>query len=326
MDQHSLADALIGKSGFVGSQLAAQHDFAAQFNRANIGQAAGHSFGTLACAAAPGSMFAANRDPDGDADAIDAVIAALSGVRARRVVLISTIAVLARFDGQDTEETDAFQTETPYGLNRRRLEVFCADRFESCLILRLPALFGPGLRKNFIFDILNPVPAMLTGDRMAQILDILPGSLGAAMTRLYDLDTERGLHVVDRDRIAALPERVALEAALIDSGFSARAFTNPESTFQYYNLTKLWEDISRGLEAGAGLLHIAPEPLRAGDVHLTLTGQAMAPNSAPIHQEDMHTRHAELWGRGGPYSAGADQVLAGLRRFFALESGLGDAP
>lgn len=318
-----MTDALIGSTGFVGSQLARQHNFEAQFHRTNVTAAEGRTFGTLVCAAAPGSMFTANRHPEADAAAIDAVISALSGMRARRMVLVSTIAVLARFDGRDTEDTCAFQTETPYGVNRRRLEVFCQDHFESCLVVRLPALFGPGLRKNFIFDILNLVPAMLTGDRLTQIVEALPAALAAEMKGLYDLDKSLGLYVVDRQRVAALAERANLEAALIESGLSARAFTNPHSTFQYYDMTRLWGDITRSLEAELGILHIAPEPLRAGAIHLALTGQVMAPNAAALHHEDMHTRNAGLWGRKGPYTASAEEVLADLQRFVALEGGAG---
>lgn len=321
MAQNDFPDALIGKTGFVGGILAAQHDFPAQFNRANIHQADGQNFGTVVCAAAPGSMFAANRDPEGDAAAIDAVISALSGIKATRVVLISTIAVLAKFDGQDSENTTEFQALTPYGQNRRRLEAFCADHFDTSLILRLPALYGPGLRKNFIFDIMNPVPAMLTADRMAQIADVLPAALRDSMSGLYDNDPNLGLYMVNRPKIAALPERATLENALIEAGFSARAFTNPDSTFQYYDMTQLWSDICRAAEAGIDLLHLAPAPLRAGDVHAHLTGQTMAPNNANVHHEDMHSLHGGLWEQTGPYIAAPDQVLAGLGAFYAAERG-----
>ena len=102
-------------------------------------------------------MFTANRDPDRDRAAIEALTDRLDGVTARRFVLISSIAVLADFAGRDVEGTDAFQEDLAYGRHRRALEAFCEDRFDNCLVVRLPALFGPGLRKNFIFDLMNPV-------------------------------------------------------------------------------------------------------------------------------------------------------------------------
>ena len=42
-----------------------------------------------------------------------------------------------------------------YGLHRRQLEKFVESRFPSRLIVRLPGLVGPRLRKNIIFDFLN---------------------------------------------------------------------------------------------------------------------------------------------------------------------------
>ena len=42
-----------------------------------------------------------------------------------------------------------------YGLHRRMLEKFVQSHFTNHLIVRLPGLVGPGLRKNVIFDFLN---------------------------------------------------------------------------------------------------------------------------------------------------------------------------
>jgi hypothetical protein len=42
-----------------------------------------------------------------------------------------------------------------YGLHRRLLETFVESHFPNHLIVRLPGLVGPGLRKNVIFDFLN---------------------------------------------------------------------------------------------------------------------------------------------------------------------------
>ena len=309
-------DALIGKTGFVGTTLLRQRGFAAGFNRTNIAEAQGQEFGTVICAAAPGSMFEANRFPEADTAAVDALIGHLSRLSARRFVLISTIAVLADFAGGDDEGTQAFQQELAYGRNRRRLEVFCQNQFETCLILRLPALFGEGLKKNFLFDMAHPIPTMLTEARLEQALGDLSPDLHEGFAALYTLDPALGLLVVDRARADCISTRERIEADLIAAGHSALGFTHPQSRFQYYDMRDLNTDIERAQAAGLDLLHLAPEPVEAGTVYRHVTGRNMPPNEARMHREDMRTRHAGLWDRAGVYSADAAKVLGGVGAFF----------
>lgn len=308
-------DGLIGHTGFVGGTLAAQHDFTGRFNSANVPDAAGRRFSTLVCAAAPGSMFEANRFPERDAARIDALIASLDAVgHAERFVLISTVAVLADFVADD-EDTSAFETATPYGVNRRRLEVFVAERFPGALIVRLPALFGPGLKKNFLFDLMNPVPSMLPPAGLAQVTDAVGGALAPTVEALYPLDAELGMHVIDRPALDASGRRKAIEDALGKASLGAQRFTHPSSRFQFYDMRHLWRDIGLALENRLEVLHLSPPPVTAGEIHLALTGEPMAQNGARVHAEDMRTRHAPLWGREGPYIAGRDEVLHALVDF-----------
>lgn len=311
-------DALIGDTGFVGAILAGQHDFGGRFNSRTIGEAAGRRFETVVCAAAPGSMFEANRFPDKDRERIDDLIEGLATIEAGRFVLISTVAVLAGFSAED-ERTDAFETQTPYGVNRRRLEAFVADHFRDHLIVRLPALFGPGLKKNFLFDIMNPMPSMLTDARLADLRKRLGASLADRLTGLYVWREELGLHVLDRAALDASGLREAFDAAVIDAGMAAIGFTNPRSRFQYYDMRGLWADIRRGLAAPLSTLHLSPPPLAADAVFEAVTGRSMPPNDARLHAEDMRTGLAGLWGRSGKYIADPDEILAAIRAFVAME-------
>lgn len=315
-------DALIGATGFVGGVLAAQHPFAARFNSSTIDSAAGQAFGTVVCAAAPGSMFEANRFPDRDAARMDALMAQIDRIGAARFVLISSIAVLADFAAGDDEDTTGFQTGLAYGRNRRRLEVFCAERFKDCLIVRLPALYGPGLRKNFIFDLLNPVPSMLTPAKFDALRGDLPADLAALLLRIYRWKDEVQMQALDRTALASSGARAALEAALTARGATAVQFTNPGSTFQYYGLARLWDDIGAARAAGLDVVHLATEPLRADAIHARLMGVPMPATGARPHAEDMRTRAAPaLRGHDGPYLAGAGAVLDDLARFFDAARG-----
>ena len=150
-----MADALIGHSGFLGSTLLRQRKFDALYRSSNIGEIDGRTFGTIVCAGAPAQKWIANRDPPADRKAIEGLMAHLETVGCETFVLISTVDVFAHPVGVD----EASAVEEPglhaYGLHRRMLERFVQDRFRNHLVVRLPGLVGPGLRKNVLFDFLN---------------------------------------------------------------------------------------------------------------------------------------------------------------------------
>ncbi len=309
-------DAIIGHSGFVGGTLTRQHGFGARFNSKTIDRVAGERFDTVVCAAAPGSMFTANRDPDRDRAAIEALTERLDGVEARRFVLISSIAVLADFAGGDDEGTQAFQTDLAYGRHRRQLEAFCETRFQDCLVVRLPALFGPGLRKNFIFDLMNPVPTMLPEARLEVLLGQMEPDLRDTLAGFYAPDAATGMLKLDRPALDADPKRPALDAAVRGAGMSATQFHHPDTTYQYYDMSRLWADIGIAQQAELRTIHLATAPLKAADIHARLLGSEMPDTGAKLHREDMRTRHAALWDREGPYLEDGAEVLDKLAAFF----------
>lgn len=144
--------ALIGHTGFVGGNLLAQCRFDACYHSRNIDDIRGRSFDLVVCAGAPAAKWKANQEPDTDRACLARLMAALAEVKAREVVLISTVDVYGRPDGQD--ESVPPTGATPYGLHRLELEQFVAVRFATCVV-RLPALFGPGLKKNAVYDLLH---------------------------------------------------------------------------------------------------------------------------------------------------------------------------
>jgi nucleoside-diphosphate-sugar epimerase len=147
--------ALIGHSGFVGTTLLKQCAFDARYRSTDIDDIRGRSFELVVCAAAPAQKWIANREPEQDLRNIERLMDVLSRVSCGRFVLISTVDVF----GAPSAVTEASPVEEaglhPYGLHRRLLEKFVAERFREHLVVRLPGLVGPGLRKNVIFDFLN---------------------------------------------------------------------------------------------------------------------------------------------------------------------------
>lgn len=150
-----MTSALVGHSGYVGSTLLRQRAFEHRFRSTDIAGIDGGSFETVVCAGAPAQKWKANADPEADRRTIDALIEHLDTVTCEQFVLISTVDVFA--DPTGVDESSDVQTEGlhAYGLNRRRLEEFVQARFGRHLVVRLPGLVGPGLRKNVIYDLLH---------------------------------------------------------------------------------------------------------------------------------------------------------------------------
>lgn len=146
--------ALIGYTGFVGGNLAREHTFDALFNSKNIEEIAGRSFDLVICSGAPAEKWKANAEPDRDRENIERLIGALEQVEATRMVLISTVDVFQSPIGVDEDSPTPLDGLHAYGHNRRMLEEVVGARFQS-LIVRLPALYGPGLKKNVVYDFLH---------------------------------------------------------------------------------------------------------------------------------------------------------------------------
>jgi nucleoside-diphosphate-sugar epimerase len=150
----SQSSALIGHTGFVGGNLLRQRPFGALFNSKNIDQIDGRSFDLVVCSGARAEKWKANADPLADLDNIETLTQALEQVDARKVVLISTIDVFINPIGVNEDSPTPTANLHAYGRHRRRLEQIISNRFDA-LVVRLPALYGPGLKKNALYDLLN---------------------------------------------------------------------------------------------------------------------------------------------------------------------------
>jgi nucleoside-diphosphate-sugar epimerase len=209
-----MTNALIGHTGFVGGNFAAQRRFDARYHSSDIETIAGRSFDLVVCAGAPGAKWLANQEPEQDRAAIERLTGALQNVEARRFVLISTVDVFAAAEGVDESSNADREGASAYGRHRRELERFVAERFDGALIVRLPGLFGPGLKKNVIYDFLHEnrlerVPA----DGVFQFYDL------ATVARDVDTCLAAGVRLV---HFATEPVSVA-EIARVAFG---REFTN----------------------------------------------------------------------------------------------------
>ena len=147
-------NALIGFSGFVGSTLLKQAKFDHLYRSTNISEIKNKSFNLVVCAGAPAQKWLANRDPHADNLKILNLIDQLSTIKAQKFILISTVDVFKNPVSVNEETPIDENGLNAYGFNRRLLEKFVENQFSESLIIRLPGLVGPGLRKNIIFDFL----------------------------------------------------------------------------------------------------------------------------------------------------------------------------
>lgn len=149
-----MKSALIGYTGFVGGNLEKQNQFDDLYNSKNIAEIRGKEYDLVVSAANRAEMWRINQEPEVDRAEIENYIDHIRNVKVRKFVLISTVGVYKNPNGANEDTTIETEGLTPYGINRYYLEQFCRENFDTTII-RLPGLFGEGLKKNVIFDLLN---------------------------------------------------------------------------------------------------------------------------------------------------------------------------
>lgn len=151
----NMTSALIGHTGFVGGTLASQFRFDDMYHTDTITQIAGKTYDLLVVAAAPGAKWIANQNPEADLASISALVSNLKTVEASEVIVVSTIDVYPIPIAVTEDDEIDISKQHPYGEHRLWLERELEHHFETVRVCRLPALFGPGLKKNFIFDLIH---------------------------------------------------------------------------------------------------------------------------------------------------------------------------
>ncbi len=248
--------ALVGHSGFVGGNIERQHRFDALYNTKNIGEIAGKSFDLLVLSATQAKRWWANLHPEEDREGIDRLIESLKGVTARQAVLISTIDVLPQqFPRVDEDFDPAGHENHAYGANRFYLEGVLREQFPSLTIVRLPSLFGHGLKKNVIYDLLN-------NNQVEKI--------------------------------------------------------NPASSFQYYDLAALWENIETAMRHRLPIVHLFPAPVTSEQIidrYFPEAKSAAGTDAGAASHYDFKTKYSSLFGGADGYLWTVHEVMRRLGIF-----------
>jgi len=149
-------NAIIGYTGFVGSNLILQHDFDEFYNSQNIDDIKGESFDLIVCAGAPGTKWMANKDHVADLRNIGNLISMLETINASVFILISTIDVFREPIYVDEGSPISIVGNDAYGANRAYLEDAVKSVFDNVLIVRLPTIYSTKTYGNgLIYDIKN---------------------------------------------------------------------------------------------------------------------------------------------------------------------------
>lgn len=306
-----MKEALVGYTGFVGSNICACHKFDALYNSKNITDAYGTCPDLLVFAGLRAEKYLANKDPDKDLEQIDIAESNIIKISPKKLVLISTVDVFKSPSGMD--ENSIIDTEglNAYGFNRYQLELRIRERFPDALIIRLPGLFGKNIKKNFIYDFINVIPFMLKADKFMELSEKAP-----VLADYYEHQNNGFYRVNVKD-----DKREELKSIFRGLGFSALNFTDSRSRYQFYDLSCLWNDIKTALDADIRLLHPATEPVSAGELYKYLTGESFV-NELPgtPADYDFRTIYAEMFGGKDGYIRNKAEVLEGIRRFVSCES------
>lgn len=146
-------DAIIGASGLIGQHLCSIIN-ADHFGSANITELADKKYNTIWVAAPSAVKWKANAEPEEDFRNIQILHSRIQTASARRIVHFSTVDVYAAAQlSGGPSESDGAEPDCAYGRNRLWLEK--SWNADTVQVVRLPGLFGTGLKKNIIFDLMN---------------------------------------------------------------------------------------------------------------------------------------------------------------------------
>lgn len=295
--------ALVGYTGFVGSNLCENGGFGALYNSKNIESGYGTCPDILYYRGVPRQKFIADKFPEKDMRIIENAFENIKKINPKNVVLISTVDVYGETAGKDEDSVP--RPLSAYGADRLRLENNVRARYPNALVVRLPGLYGKNLKKNFIYDYINFVPALLTDAKITQLAE------KRADIKNFYADRGDGFWAVkdgaDREKLTVILKEV---------GFSALNFTDSRGVFQYYNLRLLGGHIEKALENGIKVLNIATEPVSIEDIYRKLTGQTFVNHiSANPPRYDFRTKYDRIFGGKDGYILTADYVLDDIKKF-----------
>lgn len=301
---------LIGYTGFVGSNILANCEGKINniYNSKNIKEAYNTNPDLLIYAGVRAEKYQANNNPELDSIHIQEAQNNISRIRPRKLVLISTIDVLKTPINVDESCPLELEHLQPYGYNRASLELWVRKNYPDAVIIRLPALFGYNIRKNFIYDYLNYIPYKIKANKFIEL-----STKNRDILDFYALSHD-GYYQVNT---LSNNEQYILRGILDSLNFNALYFTDSRNSYQFYNLKRLWRDINIALDNHLLLWHASTEPIIISELYHYLEGkdfENIILGDNPINY-NFKTEYCNVFGGKNGYICDKEVTLIEIKKF-----------
>lgn len=244
---------LVGYTGFVGSNLLDTMYFDEVYNSKNIRDAYGKNPDLLIYAGVRGTKFLANKYPDDDRKNIEDAIENIKKINPKKLVLISTVDVYEDLDGKDEDYVINPELLHAYGKNRYYLEQWVINNIKDYHIIRLPAIYGKNLKKNFIHDLIDPVPQYLSKKEFFNINSEYKNNLSE-------------FYINKNVYYSLIKYNKELVYYFDHSQYNSIRFTDSRSTYQYFDLLDLHFIINMILQYNIKIFNCVSVSIKSGDL------------------------------------------------------------
>lgn len=304
-----IMDVLVGYTGFVGSNIAKKHCFDLLVNSKNVEMAYDSEPDLLVYAGVTGTKWLANKYPDEDLKIINDAFKNIKKISPKKLILISTVDIYDKLEFVDEDYMPDKTKLHTYGYNRYCLEQKVLNSYNNVRIVRLPALFGDNIRKNFIYDVIHLIPPILTVDVYEQLrkeCEYISNKYS------YD-DVYRLFRICSLDR----ESNWKLREWFKKNEFNALNFTNIKSSYQFYDLRNLWDDIQKIQKLNGTIFNFVTEPLFVEEI-LNKLGYLTTSTSIDTKRinYNIFTKYSDL---SGSYICTKDEVMKDLCEFIEQE-------
>ena len=298
--------ALVGNTGFVGSNLCISKKFDFVANSKNVGDLYNVHPDVLVYAGVTGTKWYANCHSEEDYAIIEGAKKNIELINPKKLVLISTVDVYNHLEQVNEDTILDTRDMHNYGIHRLELENWALDNWSDIKIIRLPAIYGLNLKKNFVYDMIHYVPTIVDKEFMSLLMENMEG-----IFEKYFLNLDGRYQL----KSVSLKEYQELRKKFKENRYNALYFTNSMSSYQFYNLKNLWSDIKLAEEIDTKIVNLVSEPVTAEEAYYYIYQDKFVNYKPKQIRYNIQSNYAEYFGVKNLYMYSKTQVLEDLKKF-----------